>query len=434
MPSDPTLAYVWVWLPGHTAPVVAGALQQTGPTTRFVYGRSYLNRREAISLYAPELPLVSGPQSPQVGDVHGCIRDAAPDSWGRRIIEHRLGLFLADPELSVLTYLLESGSDRIGALDFQDSPEHYVARDAGQATLDELVTAAEHLDRHEPLTPALDQALFHGTSIGGARPKALLEDGARRLIAKFSSSSDHYPVVKAEFVAMELARRTGLDVAPVEYVNVLGRDVLLVERFDRTPAGGRRAVVSALTVLGLDEVAGRYASYADLATAIRHNFTNADTTLHELFARITFNVLVGNNDDHARNHAAFWDGAMLTLTPAYDVCPQGRSGETSTQAMAIGGDGYRESNVFGCIERAATYHLTKGQAGTIVDAQITSIRENWDEVCDLAELTHEQRAALFEMQFLNPGAIRDERVISPSGGVAHLPVPPSVAPPSSSLR
>lgn len=433
MPSDPTLAYVWVWLPDRTDPVVAGALQQVGPTTRFLYGRSYLDRPGAISLYAPELPLVSGPQTPRAGDVHGCIRDAAPDSWGRRIIEHRLGLSLADPESGVLTYLLESGSDRIGALDFQASAEDYVAREAGQATLDELVTAAERLDRHEPLTTALDQALFHGTSIGGARPKALLDDGDRKLIAKFSSSTDHYPVVKAELVAMELARRAGLDVAPVEYVNVLGRDVLLVERFDRTPAG-RRAIVSALTVLGLDEVAGRYASYADLASAIRHGFANADAALHELFGRITFNVLVGNNDDHARNHAAFWDGSMLTLTPAYDVCPQGRSGETSSQAMAIGEDGYRQSNVFGCIERAATYHLTEAHARAIVDAQITTIRDDWDDVCDLAELTQEQRSALFEMQFLNPGAIRDERPASPIGGFEGISVPPSLSPPSSSLR
>ena len=75
-------------------------------------------------------------------------------------------------------------------------------------------------------------------------------------------------------------------------------------------------------------------------------------TLRELFSRITFNILAGNNDDHARNHAAFWDGIELTLTPAYDICPQPRAGGETAQVMAIGEDGYRMSQVAGCVARA----------------------------------------------------------------------------------
>ena len=82
----------------------------------------------------------------------------------------------------------------------------------------------------------------------------------------------------------------------------------------------------------------------------------------ELFARITFNILVGNNDDHARNHAAFWDGEWLTLTPAYDICPQPRSGGETSQAMIIGRDGFRMSQLAGCVERAGTYMLTEADA------------------------------------------------------------------------
>jgi serine/threonine-protein kinase HipA len=108
------------------------------------------------------------------------------------------------------------------------------------------------------------------------------------------------------FAAMELARRAGLDAAGVDLVRVMGREVLLVKRFDRVPGTRqRRALVSALTMLELDELMARYASYADLAQIIRERFTDARASLRELFARITFNVLTGNSDDHARNHAAF---------------------------------------------------------------------------------------------------------------------------------
>jgi serine/threonine-protein kinase HipA len=101
--------------------------------------------------------------------------------------------------------------------------------------------------------------------------------------------------------------------------------VILVELSDRPPTGRRRAVVSALTILELDEMLARYASYAARAQVVRERFTDARRTLRELFGRIVFNILTGNNDDHARNHAAFWDGAALTLTPAYDICPQPRA-------------------------------------------------------------------------------------------------------------
>ena len=126
--------------------------------------------------------------------------------------------------------MLDSGSDRIGALDFQQSATQYVPRHTQKPTLEELLTAAEKVERGMPLSPELDQALLHGTSLGGARPKVLLEDGERKFIAKFSASHDLYSVVKAEFIAMRLADEVGLDVAPVHLRKALGKDVLLIER------------------------------------------------------------------------------------------------------------------------------------------------------------------------------------------------------------
>ena len=203
-------AYVWIWLPGSTAPVVAGRLVRSDNQLIFNYGQSYLARKEAIPIYEPELPLKAGALPLTAGlSMPSSIRDAAPDAWGRRvIINHMLGRKGkdADPaELDELTYLLESGSDRIGALDFQKSATDYVARQSRTATLDELQNAAANVEKGVPLTPELDQALLHGSSIGGARPKAMITDGGTKYIAKFSAQNDVYSVVKAEFIAMRLA-------------------------------------------------------------------------------------------------------------------------------------------------------------------------------------------------------------------------------------
>ena len=247
-------AYVCVWLPDAAEPVVAGLLTQQGPQLVFNYGRGYLARADAISLYAPELPLQPGsiPLIPGLS-MPSCLRDASPDAWGRRVmINRKLGMKgadAADIELDELTYLLESGSDRIGALDFQKSPTQYVPRQAQQPTLEELLTAAEKVEQGVTLSPELDQALLHGTSLGGARPKVLLDDGDRKFIAKFSANNDLYSVVKAEFIAMRLARKVGLNVATVHLRAAMGKDVLLIERFDRVRHQDhwhRRAMVSAL--------------------------------------------------------------------------------------------------------------------------------------------------------------------------------------------
>lgn len=142
-------------------------------------------------------------------------------------------------ELDELTCLLESGSDRIGALDFQRSPTEYVPRTANNVSLEELIESAKRVEKGVPLTPELDQALFHGSSIGGARPKALIHNQGKKYVAKFSSSTDLYSIVKAEFIAMRLAQLAGLNAAPVELVKAANKEVLLIERFDRVPKGDK---------------------------------------------------------------------------------------------------------------------------------------------------------------------------------------------------
>lgn len=402
-------AYVWIWLPSTTKPVVAGYLASEGKTLNFNYGRSYLDREDSIPIYLPELPKKAGFIFPNPGlPIAGCLRDGAPDAWGRRVINNQIfgnnGKNIDIGATDELLYLLESSSDRIGALDFQRSPTNYIPRNTQTIPLEELLLAAESMEQNIPLTAELDQALLRGSAPGGARPKAMFEADDKKFIAKFSSTSDIYNLVKAEFLAMRLAAKTGLSVASVSLAPVAGKEVLLVERFDRIKTNGdwqRKAMVSALSIFGLDEMMARYASYAELTEIIRHRFTSPKITLHELFGRLVFNILCGNTDDHARNHAGFWDGKHLSLTPAYDICPQYRSGNEASQAMWITADNNHSSLAI-CMEAAPNFQLDKKTAIGIIKNQLEIILAEWQTSCDEAKLSKSERDFLMGRVFLNP--------------------------------
>jgi len=410
MTSDPQQlyaaeAFVWVWLPGATKPVVAGRLFDAGVSPQrfsFAYGRSYLERKNAIRLSPFELPLEAGVQETEgMGLIPACLRDGGPDAWGRRILESRFEA----AGMNELDYLLLSGSDRIGALDFQTDSRNYVPRNMDHPRLDDLVRAADFVEKRHPLPPELEVALMHGTSVGGARPKALLDDGRKTYIAKFSSAADTYDAVKAEFIAMRLALRCGLDSAPVSLVNSMGKDVVLVERFDREDTSGgvtRRLMLSALSLLQLDEMEARHASYIDLADLIRQRFTRPRETLRELFRRVAFNILVGNTDDHARNHAAFWDGDELTLTPAYDICPQLRTGGEASQAMQINGARGNLATLDNLRSVCNHFFLTLDEATVLIDTLTGMVESRFDDVCDEAGLPQVERRRLWGSAVFNP--------------------------------
>ncbi len=404
--------YVWLWLPGALDPVPAGRVYRTGNSFNFHYGKRYVERNDAISLNPDELPLRKGSHQPIGGmTMPSCLRDGSPDAWGRRVIIRRMmgSSANADTEMDELTYLIESGSDRVGALDFQRSSSEYVPRETDSASLEELLEASSRVEKGLPLTPDLEQALNHGTSIGGARPKALLQDGDKKYVAKFSSSTDTQNVVKGEFVAMRLADKAGLEVALVRMESAAGRDVLLVERFDRVARSGgfeRKLMLSALTLFQLDEMMARYASYDLLADMIRQKFHNPTNSLRELYRRMVFNVLCGNTDDHARNHAAFYDGKALALTPAYDICPQNRTTGIASQAMALL-DGKSQSTLALCREAAHKFNLNPQRAKEEVESLEHVIQSNWNQVCDEAQMTETEKRFFWKRQFLNPSIYED---------------------------
>jgi len=189
----------------------------------------------------------------------------------------------------------------------------------------------------------------------------------------------------------------------VAFVGALGKDVMLLERFDRVNRGDaiyRRAMVSALTMFGLDELMAEHASYEELAEIIRLRFKNPATSLRELFCRLVLNILVGNNDDHARNHAAFWDGQQLDLTPAFDICPQPRSGQQASQAMLIRGRD-RSSQLQLCVLAANQFLIGAAEARKIIQSQVDIIKREWDPVCNEAGLSDIDRRFFWGRQFLN---------------------------------
>jgi serine/threonine-protein kinase HipA len=412
---DPREGFVWVWLPGAADPVVAGRIAQTSsryddaPVCTFGYGRSYLARPEAVSLFSAELPLRSGvfdptePEGAPLRDplpIASCLRDASPDAWGRRVLNNRLS---ADPTivLSDLTYLLRAGSDRIGAMDVTTSPSTYTPDPAAPTTLHQLLRMSELIEAGEHVPLELQNAARHGSTAGGAQPKALLVDGNRSLISKFPSITQVRPALQAEAVAMLLAEKVGITVAPVEMVPVDGRDVLLVERFDRPGNRTRRMMVSALTVLGYGDLASRHATYPELADAIRTSFVHPAKTLRELYTRMVFNVCVGNSDDHLRNHSAFWDGHMLALTPAYDIAPGPRAAGPLSHALGITREGHNASQLRLVLAAAPDFLLDRAVAADIIDHVITEIRAGYTEACDRARVNNTDRQSMWGREFLN---------------------------------
>lgn len=406
-------AFVWAWLPGSRDPIVCGVVRETaGGRHTFNYGRSYLENPDAIGLFG--LPLAAG-NIPADGrqQLHGVLRDALPDAWGQHVILRTLtgqsGRDADTDALTPLSYMLNSGSGRFGAIDFQASPEAYVPRDE-TATLDDLAGAARALEEGLPLPASLDAALFHGTSIGGARPKVTIVDSeGEHWIAKLSASSDNRPVVRQEALALELARRCDVHVVDSRLTQAAGRDALLVRRFDRGPDGTRVMTVSALTMLGLDELEGRYGTYPDLLDRLGEH--SDGLAGEELFCRIAVNMAVGNSDDHARNHAALWDGRRLALSPAYDIDPCRTPSRDSNQAMAWGSraDAFgttlerRHSNLFDLTKAAAIYGLTVAKARSQVEHVVDMVQTHWHEAADGARLSDVERSQLWGTAILNEG-------------------------------
>jgi serine/threonine-protein kinase HipA len=381
---DPSGCYVYLQLPGSLDVVTCGRYVQQDGVGQFVYGRSYLANPRAVALDPFELPLREGVfTTAGLGGIFGPLRDASPDAWGRRVIERQLGR----GDLTEVGFLLNSPEDRAGALSFGENvaPPAPVHQFNKVLQLRELMEEARRVEQGLPPSPQVSDLVQPGSSMGGARPKNVVEDEDGLWIAKFPSRSDRWNNAVVEHGMLELARECGLRAAEGRLIQVAGQDVLLVRRFDRerTAQGYlRHRMVSALTVLRADENPRERGSwsYLVLADELKRWVQEPDADMRELFSRMVFNALISNIDDHPRNHALIAAGEDWSLSPAYDLTPAPQASTERDLAMEVGSAQHRRANRRNLLSGCVRFRLSKDEATRIIDAMKTHVSARWRDV------------------------------------------------------
>lgn len=379
--------YVWVCLPGRVDPVPCGLLtvEQAGRNVElctFQYGRRYLGRSDAIPIDPFRLPLDSARFT--APDIFGAIRDAGPDAWGRRVLERRY----ADQtdqrygELPELDYLLLSNDSRVGALGFHTQIENYPRQPPPSVQrLPDLLAAADAVLDGTALSADLLAALHGaGSSMGGARPKAVVELDNALWVAKFPHRDDPFDYPRVEAATLALAKACGIDVPETRLLEIDGRAVLLTRRFDRkhTAAGYlRRHYVSARTVLGLESSMEK-GSYLEFADELRRWCAEPDANQKELFRRMLFSIACGNTDDHPRNHALILSEQGYELSAAFDIVPIPQQLPSRHQAMIVGDAGTEATlaNALSGVERFGLDVDTAKKIARDIQSQFGSVADH----------------------------------------------------------
>ena len=386
-------AYVYIYL--EEGPVPAGLLETTGSgreaTARFRYGRKYLQRKDRLALDPIQLPLPEDDPdrdyiTPEDFVLFNGIRDAAPDGWGRHLMDRAAG---AVP-LSEFDYLVATGDSRVGALAFGpdlSGPKRIVPwaeQDLHGEDLDlkGMLEAVQDVDAAADLPRKHGRFLARGSSLGGARPKATTEFGGKQWIAKFGRADDQFPMCRTEFATMKLAKVVGINVPPIRIEKVLGQDIYLIERFDRIPndATYRRVpFISGLTITGAHESESSRQSYRRLADQLRVYGSDPVNDSKELWRRMLFNILCNNTDDHMRNHGFLWDGKGWRLSPAYDIVPYPQVSLDRDLAIGVGSNG-RRATLKNALSEVASFGFSRPEAiGLALEIQKT-VKANWESV------------------------------------------------------
>lgn len=388
-----TGCFVYITLPGEVLPVTAGKfVLQPGksglPVGRFVYGKSYLARPDKAPIDPVDLKLSDRVyETRALKGVFGALRDAGPDHWGQQVLERHAG----KPELSEIDYLLHAPDDRAGALSFGLSP----APPAESPSFNQIIDL-ERLQRiamavvndeplpDEPYKEQVADLMLVGTSMGGARPKTVVEDNEGLWIAKFNRDGDKWNNARVEHAMLMLARACGLATAASAVVQVGNRDVLLVKRFDREETGEgytRARMLSALTLLRAEDThtSREKWSYPVLAEEVRRLSATPRKDAHELFLRMCFNALISNIDDHPRNHAVIAGGQDWELSPAYDLTPFAPVSIERRGLAMICGDNGRFANAANLVSQSGRFMLDKFDAAKILDTMQKQVRGTWYE-------------------------------------------------------
>ncbi len=386
--------YVYIMLPGQTEFVTAGKFELSTnrrgiPTGKFVYGRSYLARDNRVVIDPIELKLGNETyETNLLKGVFGALRDASPDNWGRRVIDRHT----SGKELGEIDYLLHSPDDRAGALGFGRNAEPPAPRRKFNQTMDlaRLQEFADAIIADEDLPDNADaeqaqELLGGGTSMGGARPKAVVEDKDGLWIAKLRHPDDKWNDARVEQAMLMLARECGIQTSDSKIETIAEHDAILVKRFDRenTKAGYRRGrMLSALTLLRADDdyqKRDRW-SYLLLVEEVRRISSQARNDAHELFRRMCFNALISNRDDHPRNHAVIAMDTDWKLSPAYDLTPSTPVSIEHRDLALECGDLGRYANAQNLLTQCTRFDLTPDDAITIIDVMEQTVKDRWYDV------------------------------------------------------
>ena len=404
---------VFVYLPGQTQAVPAGVLSiiQSGrdTTSTFVYGNSYRRRADAVSLDPIDLPLpdVDGQVLRPTRNKYlfGVFRDAAPDAWGRLVINDRYIRHCKTPtktqanalDLPEIEYLLRSRSDRVGNLDFREKPtdpepDKKISR---VLHLNQLVREAHRIAEHKSARLDVMTLMRPATGMGGARPKTTIEDDGSLWLAKFPMDDDRLPITRIEQAMLDLASRC--EITTIEHkllaVEGLEEPVFMIKRFDRVLSGGndfvRVGYASALTALGIEEHEQTSASYQDIARHLQR-MASPDTQeaqRKEVFRRMVFNILSNNDDDHARNHGVLkLEGGRSELSPVFDIVPRvSIPGVSSVRRLSIRlGKHGRDGTMENILSDTEPFGLSQEEALCEIHFVATQISKHWKKCLEKA--------------------------------------------------
>ncbi|THB80646.1 MAG: type II toxin-antitoxin system HipA family toxin [Desulfobacteraceae bacterium] len=416
--------YVYIHLNGHFIP--AGILTMNGQGrdsyAEFQYGKRYLERHDALPLDPVSLPLQTGRFQTARGFrmLFGGIRDASPDGWGRHVLNQAAqgkGFILTE-----FDYLTLSADDRAGALafgpDLNGPQRRFPFKTPGELdgeslNLEDMLKIADTIDSENELENKYKRFLVRGSSfdsgLGGAQPKASTSLDGRQWVAKFSRRFDAWSTCRVENATMSLARLCGLVVPETRVIDVAGRDIFLIERFDRETEI-RKHFISARTLLGLQgeaESTGHSAdhdqSYQDIAGQLRLYGSPAyiKEDLEQLYRRMVFNVLCNNYDDHLRNHGFLYSEGGWRLSPLYDVVAQPMGLEERQLSFLRIGEHGRLATIDNLLSEPSAFGIDRENAFHIVSQMAEAVKNNWPIVFKENQVPQSIFGELRNVSFIN---------------------------------
>ena len=369
--------YLW-WLNNPKTPALIGTLR----LVRALQGASLQYSPAWIQAGFPlseDLPLIEQEIVPaQRETAVGAVDDARPDRWGERVIR----FIDKPPRLSILEYLYFTGDERFGALGVSTSAERYepapsvpLPRLADVEAIHEVVCK---ILANEPVPEEQRRLILPGGTLGGARPKALIEMNGHQWVVKFSEPDEDLDIPLLEHACMRLAEKAGIGSAATQAIKLHKGHAVAVKRFDRRGAGNNIERLHAQTAYVALRAEGSDQGYPELAQLLRRRGVLdgglAMKQMHELFRRMVFNILMDNTDDHEKNHALLMtDDLHLVLAPAFDVVPTAQG--LGYQQLRVGKEA-ADSTISNALSELSQFGLRPAEAHEEV-VRVAKVVDGW---------------------------------------------------------